>query len=60
MNYQKPALEKFGTFRDLTRFGFNSASDGASILGVVTSPGCVTQWGDRTYEIGCPADATAS
>ena len=59
MNYQKPTLEKFGTFRDLTRLGFNSASDGASFFGVA-SPGCVTQWGTRTYEIGCPADATAS
>ena len=60
MNYKKPTVEKFGTFRDLTRLGFNSASDGASILGVVTSPGCVSQWGRRTYEIGCPTDQTAS
>ena len=60
MNYQKPTLEKFGTFRDLTRLGFTSASDGASICGVTTSAGCVTQYDGRTYEIGCPPDATAS
>ena len=58
--YQKPMLEKFGTFRDLTRLGFSSASDGASIFGVATSPGCVTQWENRTFAYGCPADATAS
>lgn len=60
MNYQKPTLEKFGTFRDLTRLGFSSASDGASICGVTTSPGCVSVFDGRTYETGCPADATAS
>ena len=31
--YQKPVLQKFGTFRDLTRIGFTGSSDGASVLG---------------------------
>ena len=57
MHYQKPTLEKFGAFRDLTRLGFSSANDGASIFG---SNGCVIQYQGKTYEIGCPADATAS
>ena len=60
MNYQKPALEKFGTFRDLTRLGLRSASDGASILGDVTSDGCRTGSGPTAVRIGCPSDPTAS
>jgi hypothetical protein len=31
--YEKPALQKFGSFRDLTRIGFTGSSDGASVLG---------------------------
>lgn len=31
--YEKPVLQKFGSFRDLTRIGFTGSSDGASILG---------------------------
>ena len=31
--YEKPVLQKFGAFRDLTRIGFTGSSDGASILG---------------------------
>lgn len=31
--YQKPVLQKFGAFRDLTRIGFTGVSDGASVLG---------------------------
>ena len=57
MIYQKPTLEKFGTFRDLTRLGFNKANDGVGIFGTV---GCSSQWNGQTYEYGCPADATAS
>jgi len=51
--YQKPALEKFGTFRDLTQWGFASASDGGSIFGI-SSNGCSTRIGRRTLNIGCP------
>lgn len=60
--YQKPVVEKFGTFRDLTRWGFSSASDGGSILGI-GSPGCETdlsRWGYGVIEIGCPSGTTAS
>ena len=57
MIYQKPTLEKFGTFRDLTRLGIDRANDGVGIFGTV---GCSSQWNGQTYEYGCPADATAS
>ena len=53
--YQRPELQRFGTFRELTLLGFNSNTDGAVFLGVVSvsSPGCSTNWGGNTYEIGC-------
>lgn len=51
--YQKPSLEKFGSFRDLTQWGFASASDGGSIFGI-SSSGCQTRIGRRTVSIGCP------
>ena len=55
MAYQKPLVEKFGSFRELTQLGFASSTDGASIFGI-GSPGCETRtrWG--TIEIGCPDD----
>jgi hypothetical protein len=53
--YSKPRIERFGTFRDLTRWGLSSASDGGSILGI-GSPGCSTTWRGNTWEIGCPTD----
>lgn len=59
MKYQKPTVEKFGAFRDLTLLGLSSSTDGASIFGV-TSPGCSTTWRGTEYRIGCPVDATAS
>jgi len=31
--YKKPALQKFGVFRELTRVGFSGSSDGASVIG---------------------------
>ena len=53
--YEKPTVEKFGTFRDLTRLGFNGGSDGISIFGPGTpaAPGCSTTWDGQTYNIGC-------
>lgn len=60
--YQKPTVEKLGTFRELTRWGFSSASDGGSILGI-GSPGCqtdFTQWGYGVVSINCPTGPTAS
>lgn len=38
--YEKPNLERFGTFRELTQLGLSSDSDGWSIIGIGTSPGC--------------------
>jgi len=57
--YQKPLVEKFGSFRELTRFGLASATDGASIWGI-GSPGCSTTFGGRTWEIGCPDDGPST
>ncbi|MBK7905638.1 MAG: lasso RiPP family leader peptide-containing protein [Gemmatimonadetes bacterium] len=51
--YQKPTLEKFGSFRELTQWGFASASDGGSIFGI-SSSGCSTRIRRRTVNIGCP------
>ncbi len=31
--YQKPSLERFGSFRELTQIGFSGASDGFTIIG---------------------------
>lgn len=55
MTYQKPAVEKFGTFRELTQLGLSSASDGASIFGI-GSPGCQT----GPISLGCPTGPTTS
>ena len=37
--YQKPTVQKFGTFRDLTRAGCTGASDGATFVGSGPSVG---------------------
>lgn len=58
--YQKPTVEKFGSFRELTHWGFSSASDGGSILGVTVSIGCSTTWEGQTYNFGCPTGPTTS
>ena len=34
--YQKPALQRFGTFRDLTQAGCVGASDGFAVEGIGT------------------------
>lgn len=31
--YEKPKLQRFGTFRELTLLGFTGASDGFTIVG---------------------------
>jgi hypothetical protein len=55
--YEKPTVEKFGSFRDLTRLGFSGNTDGATVIGAngtTTSPGdqCVYDaTGGRYY---CP------
>ncbi|MBL8998678.1 MAG: lasso RiPP family leader peptide-containing protein [Gemmatimonadales bacterium] len=63
MTYHRPKLERFGSFRELTKWGLASASDGGSILGNA-SPGCQTdlsRWGYGTISIDCPTgQASAS
>ncbi len=39
--YEKPTVQKFGTFRDLTQAGCTGASDGATFMGSGTSVGDV-------------------
>lgn len=34
--YQKPLLQKFGSFRELTLVGLTGSADGASIFGVLS------------------------
>lgn len=48
--YEKPELERFGTFRELTRFGPEAGSDIGSVYGIA---GCNAQ--DRESEFGCQA-----
>lgn len=53
--YSKPRVERFGTFRELTRVGFNGQSDGYTVNGVTdsgndqcasaTAPGCTPRTG---------------
>jgi hypothetical protein len=57
--YQKPVLQRFGTFRELTQIGLNNATDGGSIFGISSSGCSTTIWG-RTFEIGCPTTAAPS
>ncbi len=37
--YQKPKVERFGTFRELTQIGFEGSSDGYTICGVTPGTG---------------------
>jgi len=37
--YQKPRVERFGTFRELTQVGFNGTTDGFTICGVANGTG---------------------
>lgn len=48
--YEKPQLQRFGTFRQLTRFGPDSGSDIGSVFGI---SGCNAQ--DSESEFGCQA-----
>jgi len=50
--YAKPALERFGTLRELTLLGVDNNSDGVGALGVV-SPGCSTTALGITVNLGC-------
>lgn len=54
--YEKPEVQKFGSFRSLTQIGFNNASDGATALGIGNGEGCYTgpgQYGENT--LICPS-----
>lgn len=46
--YEKPQLHRFGTFRDLTRFGPDGGSDIGSISGIA---GCSGE--NQGNEFGC-------
>ena len=46
--YEKPQLQRFGTFRELTRFGAEAGSDIGSVFGIA---GCNGQ--DPESEFGC-------
>lgn len=50
--YEKPRLERFGTFRELTQIGLSSDADGIVIFGTVTTPGC--KIGDWDWLDTCP------
>ncbi len=47
--YEKPQLQRFGTFRELTKFGPDSGSDIGSIFGIA---GCSAE--NAGSELGCP------
>lgn len=50
--YQKPAVQKFGSFRELTQVGFLASSDGASAFGIGNDgSGC---WTDSQGMLQCP------
>ena len=46
--YEKPRLQRFGTFRELTRFGPDGGSDIGSISGIA---GCSSE--NAGNELGC-------
>lgn len=46
--YRKPAVERFGTFRDLTQLGFAEATDFAGGFGIA---GCNSD--DTSSEYSC-------
>ena len=48
--YQKPALQRFGTFRELTRIGPDAGADLGSVFGI---SGCNGQ--DAQSDFGCQA-----
>ena len=51
--YAKPALERFGTFRELTRIGADAGSDIGSVYGI---PGCNGQ-DTQDPDFGCRSNA---
>jgi hypothetical protein len=57
--YQKPVLQKFGSFRDLTLLGVNGSTDGAVVLGI-TSTGCTETADKWTWNLGCDTGPRSS
>ena len=51
--YQKPAVQKFGSFRELTQVGTDASSDGAAAWGIGNSPGSGC-WFDSQGMLQCP------
>lgn len=47
--YRKPAIERFGTFRELTQLGFAEANDFASAYGIA---GCNSDDTETEYACG--------
>ena len=56
MTYSKPFIERLGTFRELTRWGFTGSNDGAVMFGGVASPGgCeIYDAQGNKYSVQCP------
>lgn len=51
-SYAKPVLERFGTFRELTRLGFSQGNDFSSFLGI---PGAGCNSDDHETDYACGA-----
>jgi hypothetical protein len=53
--YERPAVTRFGTFRELTRFGPDSGGDVGSVFGIA---GCSAE--NTGNEFGCAVDPAGS
>jgi hypothetical protein len=52
--YEKPALQRFGTFRELTLVGWKFASDGGTVLGAPSAGGNCTSFDEVSESfVGC-------
>jgi hypothetical protein len=52
--YQKPTLQKYGSFGELTRSGFNGGGDGCIILDPGTGAVVDGNPADGTFNAGLP------
>ncbi len=55
--YEKPTLEKFGTFRELTQIGFSGATDGFTIIGPPPGSSPASGCGLSPFIGGCAGQA---
>jgi hypothetical protein len=54
-HYTKPIIERLGTFRELTRWGFTGSNDGATFFGSASPGGCeVYDAQGNKYQVQCP------